>query len=329
MMNLRNILVYVLAAAFLGSAVLDVHAQARASRRGAGPFKVTLIDGSETQVRLLSRDKNLVMVMRETSQGTFIETGIDYRKISSFDIPELPIFELVDQVQTSEQVLKLQAELTKLGEQLLPFRDLPGIVADKVLLKRGQLYEKQERWKKALALYVDILNQKYDPPEMEEATMRTGLCLARLGEYERALKYLDLDKLEDDDLSLLSEVYMARAKAFEEKDNIDQALLNYLYLVVFHPFVDDNEQRCLAAVLPLYAKLKDWNAAWQTIQTIKKQYPGTEAERTAEAFMKEHEEMLSAEAAYHEEELDNQEDELEEGDAESPNEDEGEDHEDE
>lgn len=286
MFGVRCVVSFLLAL-FLSVCLRYASAQSPA-QRGIGPFTLKAKRGTVT-VRLLRRDRDLVWVMQQSRTGEFIETGIAAADIQAFDIPTPKLFLAADQAATPEQMNRVQAALRKFADQLMPFRDLPGMVLDEALLLQGRLHEKQERWAKAVAAYEDILAQDYHPPQAAEARLRAGLCYARLGQYEKALEYTSLENVTDDDLQLLSDVYFLRGEAFQHQGHYDEALLSYLYLVVFYPFVYDNEPRCLAAVLPCYAALTDWEAAYRTTEVLTSTYEGTEYAALAEAFAKEHE----------------------------------------
>jgi hypothetical protein len=49
----------------------------------------------------------------------------------------------------------------------------------------------------------------------------------------------------------------------------------------------------MAAVLPCYAELKEWEPLYRTIQEIKRLYPGTPAEETANQIIAEYKNQLA------------------------------------
>lgn len=284
----------------LAGALDPLMAQVANPNRGLGPFKAVIQGRGETQVRLLRRDRSMVWILQQSQGGSFIETGIEAAKFQSLDVPTPALFGQVDRVADAAAAAALLPEMKKLADQLKPFRDLPGMISDQALARVAQLYEKQENWPAAMELYNEILAQPYTNSGVTEARQKAGLCLVRMKEYEKALQLLDIEALGSEDPSVLSEVYMARALAFEASGNLDQALMSYLHLVVFFPFVENNEEKCLAAALPLYEKLGDWDGAWKTVEALSRLYPGTPGAEAAAAFAARNQEAFRKEADFHE-----------------------------
>ena len=94
--------------------------------------------------------------------------------------------------------------------------------------------------------------------------------------------------LPEEDEELLSSLLFALGNAYFALENYDNALLSYLPLVVFYPYVFDNEPRGLAAALGCYAKLKEWEPLYRSIQEIQKLYPNSPAAKVAEGFLEEY-----------------------------------------
>lgn len=265
--------------------------------RGIGPFQV-LTKRGEITVRLLRRDRQLVWVDQQVSSGRFVETALAPDDLVRFNVPTPPVFDAADRATTPDQIAQVLVALQRMTDPLKPYRDLPGVPLDAALLRQGLLLERAGRWENALKVYEDILAQKYQPPEVTEARLRSALCHARLNRNDRVLELLADQSLPDDDLALLSDLVFARAQAHAAQGQYEQAVLDFLYLVVFHPFVQENESRCLAAVLPSYAALQDWEAASQTLAALRKQYPDAQATRQAEPFAQQYQKELAAEEAY-------------------------------
>jgi tetratricopeptide (TPR) repeat protein len=150
---------------------------------------------------------------------------------------------------------------------------------------QAQLAERRNQWKEALALYEDILRQAHAPTYAESANLRAALCLSKLDRQDKVLEQLADKPIPDDDLNLLSDVYAARARARAATDDHEGAIMDYLFLVVFYPFVQTNETRCLAATIPHYAAIKDWDAASKTLAALQTQYPEAEMTLQAEALL--------------------------------------------
>lgn len=280
----------------LATAAPDLHAQTT-RERGTGPFRLVTPRG-EVTVRLLRRDRELIWVDQQLSNGSFVETGLNRNDIVRFEIPRPAVFDAVDRATAAEQIAKVQVALKAISDSLRPYRDLPGMPVDEALLLQGILLERTQRWPAALAAYQELAAAPHRPPLAERAQLRAALCHAKLGQYDRVSALLEERTIPDDDRALLSELYFARAQARAALGRHDAAIMDYLFLVVFDPFLLNNESRCLAAALPSYAALQDWSAMWKTLAVLRAQYPDSEETKKAEEIAKTYEKQLAAETEY-------------------------------
>lgn len=270
---------------------------APAAPRGIGPFSLETTRGPLT-VRLLRRDRDLVWVVQQLSSGQTVDTGLPAREITKFNLPRPRLFQAVD-AASPEQARAFRPQLENYIRQLLPYRDLPGLNVDEAQLLLGRILEQAEDWKGAAALYGEIIGQPYKPAEAASARLRQGFCLARLGQYEEALPLLDPAILGDsDNLEMISDIYLMRGEALQKTARHEEAVLSYLHLVVFLPYVRDNEPRALAAVLPSYAALNDWDAAYKTVQQVREKYTNSPAAKLVEAFAETYPEQMNKEAEF-------------------------------
>ncbi len=268
-----------------------------ARERGVGPFRLVTPRGDVT-VRLLRRDKELIWVDQQVSGGSFVETGLNRADITRFEIPQPAAFEAAERASTPEQIAKVQVALKAISDSLRAFRDLPGMPVDQALLLQGMLLERSQRWPAALAVYDELLAAPHRPAVAGTAGLRAALCHARLGQHERVLAMLEQRAIPDDDLALLSELYFARGQALAATGRHDAAILDFLFLVVFDPYVQNNEPRCLAAALPSYAAMQDWAALWKSLAVLRGQYPEAPETKQAEEIAKTYEKQLAAETEY-------------------------------
>lgn len=268
-----------------------------ARERGVGPMTLKSRQGPFV-VRLLRRDGNTVWLLQQTRGGDFVEAGVPVSQILGLAMPRPRAFDFAEQAATWDQMAQARQALRRVSDALGPFRDLPGAVADEALVLQGRLLDKQENWGGALALYEDVLAQTYPSPVRNEALIRAGLCLARLGRNEEALQRLEQAPAGEDDPDLLSDVCFARGQILHALGRDRDAIMSYLYLVVFHPFVHDNEARCLEAVLPCYIALKDWDAAFKTRAVLHRQYPDSAAAARADELLEPFENEMQLEELY-------------------------------
>lgn len=281
----------------LGAAPPSLPGQTPAAvERGIGPFSLQTRRGPLT-VRLLKRDAQFVWVDQLAASGKWIEIGLTPSDIVRFDVQRPRFFDLVESASTPEQIGQLTAALKKVTDTQKAFRDLPGLLVDEAFFLQGRLLEKQSQWKAALAVYEDIAKQPYHPAQAEAARLRAGVCYARLEQFEKALPLLDAP-VSDEDLGLLSDVVFSRARARAAAQDHERAVLDYLYLVVFQPFVQTNEARCLSAALPSYAAMQDWDGLWKSLQVLRTQYAALDETRRAEEFVKPYAKELEKEKAF-------------------------------
>ena len=266
--------------------------------RGFGPVTLVTKRGPLT-VRLLRRDKDLVWIDQLASSGKYIETGVSTNDIVMIEMARPKVFDQLDLAKTPEQVVQTQVAIKRVSDVLRPYRDLPGIPVDEALMLQARLLERQADWKGALGTYEEILKQPYGPKEAEVARLRVALCYARLGRYDDVLSALDGQAIPDDDLNLASDLLFARAEALAIKGRHQDAIMDFLHLVVFEPYVGNNEPRSLEAVIPSYIALEDWDAVAKTMEALKGQYPDSEYAKRAGALLAKHEKEMAAEAQFH------------------------------
>ena len=281
--------------------VLESSAQVQVSPvkdRSLGPFTIRTRDHTVV-ARVLRRDRTTLWISQAQVGGTF-EVGIPVGDIVRIEMPAPRAFEQARQASSPEQIELAQASLKSLLDLLKIYREIPGVVADEAILLQGLLAEKQQKIPEALACYEDILKQPYASSQQNQARLRAGLCYTGTGQWDKALESLSAVQISDDDVDLLSEAKFAQGRAFEKLGRPQDALSAYLYLVVFYPYVQGNEVRCLDAALPCYAELKDWDALFKTIQVIKSTYPDSPQAQDAADFAETYAESLKQEEAFQE-----------------------------
>lgn len=280
---------------------LDAAAQVQpppAKERGLGPFTIRTKDNTVT-ARILRRDRGTLWVSQARVGGTF-EVGIPVGDVVQLEMPAPRFFEQARQASSPEQIAQAQAGLKSLFELVKPYRDIPGVVADEAILLQGLLAERQGKNSDALTCYEDILKQPYASSQQNQARLKAGLCYTKTDQWEKALESLNTVQVSDDDVDLLSEAKLAQGQAYAKLGRPQDALSAYLYLVVFYPYIQSNEVRCLDAALPCYAELKDWEALFKTIQVIKSTYPGSLQAQDAADFAETYAEHLKQEEAFQE-----------------------------
>jgi len=279
--------------------------EALAASRGVGPFKVQTRQGKAV-IRLLRRDGDILWVERKTKSGTLIEAGLPVSDVVTFDIPPAKILGIAEKVKSKESAVKVRQALRLYAAKLKPYRDLPGIPVDTTIFAEGRLNVRLKDWHKALSCFNDLIKQDYASDIRESAKRYAGICRVELEQYQEGLPLLAVETLTDDDLILLSQVYFARGRALEGLGQYEQAILAYLYPVVFYPYVDENEIRGLSAVLPCYVAMQDWDALYKTHQALTREYPGEEETLQADAFFNQFRERMENEKDF---QIDNNQDE--------------------
>ncbi len=260
--------------------------------RGVGPFKLRTRDGSEQMVRLLRRDKDTVWVLRQTGSGKELEMGITPQDVGTFVFGRQSAFVAAERATTPKQMQAVQKQLRAISRQLKPYRDLTGMIADRAMYLEAWLWERQDKHSVALKLYQDIADQPYENDVKPLARLRLGICQAASGDYEKALEHLVLSDLPSSDLELTVDVHFALGQAYTNLERYDEAAMHYLHPVVFLPYVNQIEPRCLAAVLQCYAGMEDWVSFHQTYRALLKDHPDHPATESATLYAAQFEERL-------------------------------------
>ncbi len=251
-----------------------------ARERGYGPFTLVTARG-EVTVRLIRREGDMIWMDRQVQSGEWIETGIPKNTIIALRAPRPPEFAKADLAVTSEAIPPAIDELRRLIGRLRTYRDLPGIPVHEAILITAQLNERREFWRDALALYEELLAQTYEMKDRPLIRYRAGLCHWQLDEKEKALGYLMDEPVPEEELALWSSVMFARGDCLASLGRHREAVDIFLTMIVFHPYDQNNEARALAALLPSYMALDDWDAVMKSFEALQGDYP--EAPETAKA----------------------------------------------
>jgi tetratricopeptide (TPR) repeat protein len=273
-------------------------AQAQTTReRGFGPYTLVTSRGSST-VRLLRREGDFIWVDRMVQSSNWVETGVPRKEIVEFRASRPRLFELADKAESPEQIAGAIDQLRRMVSQLRAFRDLPGIPVNEAILLIAQLNERREYWREALQHYEELLGQGYEMKERPVIRYRAGLCLWKMDQKERALAYLLDDPIPDDDYELLSSVLNARADSLASAGRHREAIDTYLSMIVFYPYVQENEPRALAGILPSYIALEDWDAVMKAIEDLQRDYAGTPHAAAANEVMASHAKKVESEKQF-------------------------------
>jgi tetratricopeptide (TPR) repeat protein len=272
-------------------------ALASAAKAQLGPYPIQTKQAA-FEAKIVKRDKDILWVQRESSgEQTVPQVGIAVSDILRIQMPRPAIFDAIEKIRTSpaatdDQFAKAHAALDKMILQLKPLRDIPGIPADEAMILKARLFDKKGLWRESTRIYEDILAKSAATAAATNAQILAGIAYAKGGEYNQAIEYLGGIPLPEEDEEILSQLLFALGDSYFALENYDNALLSYLPLVVFYPYVYDNEPRGLAAALGCYAKLKEWEPLYRSIQEIQKNYPTSPAAKTAEEFLVQYKEDL-------------------------------------
>ena len=250
------------------------------------------------EASIAKRDKDILWIERKAADGSRSpQIGFPIADILEIRIPRPALFDSVEKIRTApaatdDQFAKAHAALDKFILQTKALRDIPGVPADEAILLKGRLYAQKSLWREALRQYEDVIAKGVPSAFTTNAQILAGIAYSKSGEHHFAVEYLGGIPLPEEDEELLSQLLFALGDSYVALGNYDNALLSYLPLVVFYPFVYDNEPRGLAAALGCYAELKEWEPLYRTIQEIQKNYPGTPAAQTAADILEKYKEEL-------------------------------------
>ena len=289
--------VRVLRQAFRAALLLALLPPAAFAQLGPWPIQTKQAAFEATVVK---RDQDILWVERQSADGTRSpQIGLAVADVVQIQMPRPALFDAVEKIRTSPAATDAQfaaahAALDKMILQLKPLRDLPGIPANEAMIAKGRLFDAKGLWKESIRLYEDVRTKAAGTAAATNAQILAGIAYAKGGEYNFAIEYLGGIPLPEEDEELLSKLLFALGDSYFALENYDNALLSYLPLVVFYPFVYDNEARGLAAALGCYAALKEWEPLYRSIQEIQKNYPDTPAAQTAAEFLEKYQKELGA-----------------------------------
>ncbi len=270
-----------------------------AARAQLGPWPIQTKQAA-FEATILKRDQDILWVERQSADGTRSpQIGLAVADVVQIQMPRPTLFDAVEKIRTAPAATDAQfaaahAALDKMILQLKPLRDLPGIPANEAMIAKGRLFDAKGLWKESVRLYEDVRTKAAGTAAATNAQILAGIAYAKGGEHHFAIEYLGGIPLPEEDEELLSKLLFALGDSYVALENYDNALLSYLPLVVFYPFVYDNEARGLAAALGCYAALKEWEPLYRSIQEIQKNYPDTPAAQTAAEFLEKYQKELGA-----------------------------------
>ena len=250
------------------------------------------------EASIVKRDKDILWVERKSADGARSpQIGLPVADVVQIGMPRPALFDAVEKIRTSPAATDAQfaaahAALDKMILQLRSLRDLPGIPANEAMVAKGRLYDAKGLWRESTRLYEDVVLKAAGTAAATNARILAGIAYAQGGEHHSAVEYLGGIPLPEEDEEILSKLLFALGDSYFALGNYDNALLSYLPLVVFYPYVHDNESRGLAAALACYAELKEWEPLYRSIQEIQKNYPATPAAQTAAEFLEKHKQEL-------------------------------------
>ena len=250
------------------------------------------------EASIVKRDKDILWVERKSADGTRSpQIGLPVADVVQIGMPRPALFDAVDKIRlapaaTDRQFAAAHAALDKMILQLRSLRDLPGIPANEAMVAKARLYDAKGLWRESTRLYEDVVLKAAGTAAASNAQILAGIAYAQGGEHHSAVEYLGGIPLPEEDEEILSKLLFALGDSYFALGNYDNALLSYLPLVVFYPFVHDNEPRGLAAALACYAELKEWEPLYRAIQEIQKNYPAHPAAQTAAEFLEKYQKEL-------------------------------------
>ena len=250
------------------------------------------------EASIVKRDKDILWVERQSSDGQRMpQVGLAVADVVRIGMPRPALLDMIEKIRmspaaTDAQFAAAHAALDKMILQLKPLRDLPGIHANDAMVAKGRLYDAKGLWRESTRIYEDVVTKSAGSAAASNAQMLAGIAYAKGGEFNSAIEYLGGIPLPEEDEEMLSNLLFALGDSYFALENYDNALLSYLPLVVFYPYVYDNEPRGLAAALGCYAALKEWEPLYRSIQEIQKNYPAAPAAQTAAEFLEKYKKEL-------------------------------------
>ncbi|MBP1590361.1 MAG: tetratricopeptide repeat protein [Kiritimatiellae bacterium] len=276
----------------LAALLAPVVAAPPAAAQQLGPYEIQT-KGASFNAKFIKREKDTVWLRRIAPDGTIgPQVGYEKADIENVAMPPPAFFSNVYAMVASptpppaSSLIRADKAIDAFIDTTRPYRDLPGIICDEAIFLKGQLLDLQRKYDDAIATYESLRSMNPPSPFATNALVRVGIDYQRTTNSLEAISCLSGVLLPEDDENLLSALLFALGDAFADVGNYDNALQSYLTLIVFYPYVRDNEPRALAKVLPCYAALKEWEPLYRAIQDIHATYPGSPAAAVADAIAK-------------------------------------------
>jgi hypothetical protein len=269
------------------------------ARAQLGPYPI-VTQHATFEAELVKRDANTLWVRRKSSDGRNMpQVGIAVADVETVRMPRPGLFDAVERLRASPNATdahfrSAHAALDKFILQTRSFRGIPGIPADDAILLKGRLHDRQGQTREAIRQYENVVANAPASALATNAQILAGIAYSKVGEPNFAIEYLVDKPLQEDDEEILSAQLFALGDSYLALQNVDRALMAYLSLVVFYPYVADNESRALAAALPCYAALEEWEPFLRTVQDIQATYPNSPAAKTAADLAAKYKDELAA-----------------------------------
>lgn len=248
---------------------------------------------------LLRRQHSMIWIKRTLSDGNTVETAVKLSDVDSLRMERPAWFDMIAAGELQpEHRLKGVARLRRLLLRAEAYRDIPGVLADEIEYLLGCLYEQTENWVEALTCFHSLVSQEHEHEYASLSRLKRGMCLIRIGEYEKGLADLNIDDVPGTDLTLLADFYTLRGRALAAGGQYEDAALSYLYPAVFYPDEGENELTGLAAAMRLMVPMEDWRGLRNMMKQITDKYPDTEEAEEAARLMEEYAQQLSGEKQY-------------------------------
>lgn len=279
---------FLVLAAILAGAGVFLHAVPATAQ--LGPYPV-VTPKAQFDASIVKLDKDILWVRRVSSDGASMpQIGIATNDVLEIKVPPPAFFAIAEKALTAPAIPdelsnRLHSALDKFILQFRQLRRIPGIPCHDAMLLKGKLYAKKGMWKESLRPFEDVRINANDPEMVRTAQIWAGVAYEACGEHNTAIEYLGGLELPEEEEALMSQMLFALGDAFYALENYDNALLSYLPLVVFYPYVGDNEARGMAKTLGCYAALKEWEPLYRTLRDIKATYPDSIAAKTADEYI--------------------------------------------
>ena len=264
-------------AVFLGAAIL------------APAQNIVLKDGKTVTARSVRRDGDVIMATMEIPGAEPGQTprtgelGYPVHQIARVEFPAPPQLRAATDAIARGKCAEAIAALDPILRSYDPYRDVPGSWWPEAALRKTQALLGTGREKEGEALAEQIRQAVPDTDFAPAAQVQIAICMARRGEYAKALEIADPILKESRDDKALAPACVVKGECLLADKAWEDAILAFARVPVFYPLEKGLLPQVLLGRARAHFGLDDFAAARAALNELTATYPDTSEAKKAPA----------------------------------------------